>query len=92
MFILRTVTRNGDDTLEQNLALGDHYNIIRKGVADQEFERTTKDVFKDSIDASRVFAYLIYERGSEVRPMYINDEYYIMTDTGKTFSRERNWN
>lgn len=91
MFILRTVRKQGKDTLENNLVLGGHYNIIRKGLADEEFKRTTLECFKNEIDADKVFAYLIYDNGVGALPMYLSYEYYIMTDKGQTFSRERSW-
>ncbi len=83
MFILRIYT--AAEKVESNLILGKHYNIIKKEENPIEFERTLTEQFK-RLNEDVIYAFIIYDHGSEIRPLYKDQTAYIMTDSGKTFA------
>lgn len=98
MFILRVIikTKSGTvgnpdsgktDYLETNQVLGDSYNLIHKDHTPEEFERVLSlPEYKDSGLEEHAYAFLTYNNGRDIRPIYRNQDNYIMTGEGKTFS------
>lgn len=81
-FILRVYT--AAEKVESNQILGTSYNIVRKSENPKEFDRAVKELLPD-VDAS-CYAFITYNSGSEIRPLYKGQTSYIMTDNGNTFS------
>ena len=72
MYTLRRIFNCGFQT---NVSLNDNYSLAYKGSA--EFEKAYKELDDDSIT--------IYAFVNSI-PLYRNSSYYIMTESGKTFS------
>lgn len=73
------------ETLETNLVLGDSYNVIHEQTAHEEF----KTICKQCHSPEKAFAAVVYNHGADVRFLWKGQENFIMTSTGKTFSRIR---
>lgn len=93
MFILRIIINQNYEPLceylQTNQIIGDSYNLIEKAFNPKEFE-TLADIHfgKDQSDTHRTstYAFVVYKDGSSVRPLYKNQDAYIMTSDGKTFN------
>lgn len=93
MFALRRISGQG---IEMNHSLGDGYTVVGRLENYEEFARSFKKVFnKDHVadldpesddHTKRVFAFVSGQNGSFVQPLYSNQQNYIMTESGKTFS------
>ena len=82
MFILRTVLQ---DKTEANSALGKTYKLTKKGEG-SNFDALmpfteVNDQYKDE-----VFAIVSSEEGNQHIPLFDRNQYYIMTESGKTFA------
>ena len=78
--------------LQTNQVLGDSYNLIEKSYNPIEFESAAdvyygKDCDKSDRHRSSAYAFIVYKEGTAMRPLYQNQDAYIMTSDGKTFSR-----
>lgn len=82
MYTLRTVFKDGT---EGNTSLGNHYNFISKLNAPQNYSETSENVFKGQ-EPEKCYAFIVTEGGKEILPLYKGHYYFIMTDSGKTFS------
>ena len=84
MFILRNIS-NG---LESNTILGDSYNLVEKERSPEEFFKAF-DNWEGAIvprnNESSTYAFILYQEGSKMYPLYKNQDNYIMTSDGKTF-------
>lgn len=79
-----------------NHALGDSYTVVGRMENYEEFSKTYKKIFgtnhvadldpESTDDTKRVFAFVSNNNGSFVQPLYSNQQNYIMTESGKTFS------
>ncbi len=90
MYTLRIVSDNGVQT---NQALGQHYTLVHRFASSESFRGTFKDVFgmlhsADSTDQDSIncYAFLRSEGGAITIPLYMDERYYIMTESGKTFA------
>lgn len=81
MFILRQINKQGR---EFNLSLGENYSIIRS-----KDEEDFKQVLgKEQPEHTHIFAVVQFcnSKGNESScPLYDSFDYYVMTETGKTF-------
>lgn len=80
MFILRRILKDG---VEINTSLGEDYVLVRRVENKDEFERTVK-LWSES-DTEDVYALITYDDGKKIMPLYDGGNYYIMTESGKTF-------
>lgn len=82
MFILRKITGQG---IQSNLCIGTNYVLLRKEDG-KEFNDTMEleEYFKSLIDD--IYAFITYNDGRDVLPLYKNQQNYIMLSDGKTFS------
>ena len=84
MFILRRVSGAG---VEMNHDLGsDSYTLITKERNEEEFERSNKAFYGKGDPDEKVYGYVGNGDGKLI-PLYSNQSNYIMTETGKTFSK-----
>ncbi len=83
MFILRVYTEK--EKVESNEILGLRYNLVSKSENPVEFERTLTEVFK-RMNEDVIYAFLTYNDGANVRPLYKDQAAYIMTERGQTFA------
>lgn len=81
MFILRRITGEGNQV---NLCLGDHYNLVEEHQT--EIFKNTLEIFGSGNDDGIIYAFLVYNMGGDVHPLYRPSTYYIMTESGKTFA------
>lgn len=87
MFILRQIRKAGQGS-ESNQILGDSYHFISRENHLEEFERAKNHHYKDCPDPDcdgQLYAFLIYNEGAVIYPLYKGSENYIMTSDGKTF-------
>lgn len=83
MFYLRRITK---DKTAINITLGESYNWIQKDVSPEQFRNIFKDFYSDeSDDPDRIDSFIISEGGRNIIPIYNTNNYYIMTENGKTF-------
>ena len=93
MFALRKIT---EEQTEMNIDLGKSYTIVHQ-LSKSEFDRLFNVVYKETIETSdsmdlkdmreRVYAFVTTENGFEILPIFRNHKNYIMTESGKTFSK-----
>jgi len=81
MFILRRFTSEG---FESNSVIGESYNPVYKETNLDEFNRTQELMKFSEID--QIFCFMVYKNGSEILPLYKKSNYYMMTESGKTFA------
>ena len=91
MFYLRTV----ESKIYKNQKLGDEYNFIDRNDSYEIFtevyelafgEKHVADLDPKSTDVSKdVFGFLVY--GTTIKPLYRENKYYVMTESGKTFEK-----
>lgn len=94
MFILRTLAT---DKVAHNVILGDEYFHICRFTNYEEFKKAYKIVFLSDhvadLDTSsdeyikNCCGFISYNKGSNLTPLYKDYNYYIMTDSGKTFEK-----
>ncbi len=83
MFILRKVTGSG---IQSNTCLNKVYNLITEEEK-EEFDCTMKlDDYRDEETKSKIYAFIVYNEGSEIIPLYKAQRNYIMCSDGKTFA------
>jgi hypothetical protein len=92
MYTLRSITKTG---LQRNESLGLNYTLIHRFYNYEEFQRNFKFLFdKDHVadddlksdgDTKDTYAFVVSENGGQIFPLYKSNDYYIMTDNGKTF-------
>lgn len=84
MYTLRKISSNG---LEQNFFLGENYSIITERKSKESFNERFEIFWKDSPNPlSETIAFITNQEG-KCFPIFKNDETYIMTESGKTFSK-----
>lgn len=82
MFILRKITGGG---IESNLCLGKDYILIRQE-DNKEFEETMHlESYFQSLRED-IHAFISHSEGKDIIPLYKDQQNYIMTSDGKTFS------
>lgn len=85
MFILRTI-KKGKAT--QNLLLGEYYSVIKKSSNPEDCKAFLGN---QEHPMESFFGYLTYRNSKSNTDGHIelhdNEDYYIMTDSGKTFER-----
>lgn len=82
MFVLRVVDVDG---VEINKSLGDSYNLIEQH-AEKDFKRCMDNIYPSGKPDKETYAFLVYNSGGIVRPLYSTQWNYIMTASGKTFA------
>lgn len=84
MFVLRRITGEGHQV---NECLGQSYHFIDKESNKEDFERTYEIYNGGSPEREEcIHAFLTYDEGKEIKPLYRPSKYYIMTENGKTFA------
>lgn len=97
-FILRSIiihecktkseNEHHDERIETNQIIGDSYNFVGKFESPEEFEKICNhDNFGDYKDD--VFGFISCQMGSNIIPLFSKREWYVMTESGRTFSRLR---
>lgn len=81
MFILRKQFAN----CEQNIDLGDSYDLVRKESNKKEFERLMSTWESGDNKWETIYAFIVYSHGSEIFPLHVGFNYYVMYSDGKTF-------
>jgi len=84
MFILRRITSEGN---ENNSCLGQDYNFVHNVHHSQEFLRALE---ASRYDSDEIYAFIFYDAGERIIPLYKKSTYYMMTDTGNTFANLTN--
>lgn len=93
MYTLRTFNETG---IETNRAIGDNYQVISRDVNYEKFREAYElfwnkphvaDLDTESDKHTRqTFCFLAIKQGAELIPLYKDESYYMMTESGKTFS------
>ncbi len=83
MLILRTILESGE---ESNQDLGDNYHLLRKNQDDDRFNQLLE--YTTVADKYKTDVFAVVSTYSYVKhiPLFKNNKYYIMTDSGKTFT------
>lgn len=83
MFTIRRIT---SQNLESNQALGERYVLIDKEKNPEDFEKSLKAMKWTNEQASEVYAFVSYNSGKDIMPLYRKSTYFIMTGKGQTFA------
>lgn len=96
MFVLRII---GQDGLCQNRFIGDEYYLTGRFTAYEYFKEKFKDIFgKNHVadndpdadtDTKNCMGFLQYD--NTTFPLWKDERYYIMNDSGKTFQNLTAW-
>ena len=82
MFILRKINGLG---IQSNKVIGTDYVLLRKGDG-KEFEKTMElEPYFTSLKES-IYAFVIFNDGHDVLPLYIDQQNYMMSSDGNTFA------
>ena len=81
MFILRRIIETGGK--ECNTVIGNHYSLILKSRSQEEFDMAQK-VF--GIHEETILGFISGTNGDLIA-LYCGSDYFVMTDTGRTFER-----
>lgn len=71
------------DGQKHNKDIGDHYVLV--DYHSEKFKETSVIRFGDVPIPENCYAFIIYDKGSEIIPLWKNFHYYIMTGGGQTF-------
>lgn len=83
MYTLREIDRKLGTS---NTALGDHYSVIMKAVNEKQFLETVKQW--DEKCLKDLYGLVVFDGADgSLMPLYKGREYYVMTDSGKTFEK-----
>lgn len=92
MYTLRTIQNN----IQTNECLGKSYHLIERHTNYDEFckafeifhsKKHVADLDNESDEFSKqTYAFIIFNNGSDLIPLYKNRRNYIMNESGKTFS------
>lgn len=82
MFILRKINGQG---IQSNLCIGSNYCLIREEDG-EEFDKTLDIEYYFKSLRDDIYAFISYNDGREVLPLYKSQENYIMTGDGNTFA------
>jgi hypothetical protein len=84
MYTLRTIQKGG---LETNTSLGEQYFYADRQInGGEDFRTMYKEHFRDEVFVERCVGLIRDERGN-VNAVWADEDTYVMTDSGKTFSR-----
>lgn len=90
MYTLRTVPPNGAN---ENQLIGDNYSFTHRSQHPEAFKEMFRDVFTEVEAKSQPRTKLVYgfvlSKGV-AHPLYNDNIYYIMSESGKTFDKLRN--
>lgn len=78
MYTLRIIEQDGQVS---NQGLGDNYSVTHKSCS--EYEK----VAAGTIATERTYAIVVGNNGKVVFPLFDNKQYFVMTESGKTFER-----
>jgi hypothetical protein len=89
MFILRRML--GEEGVESNTILGDSYNVVYKDSNPGQFRKAYETVYGppktgDDNDWDKIVAFIEFQSGQQIQPIYRGQPSYIMTPGGATFS------
>jgi hypothetical protein len=87
MFILRKISPNSFG--QENLQIGDFYRLSHFIYTPADFKEALKE-FDGSTEVDKVYGFVHYNNGHDIYPLYNGDQYYIMTENGKTFDNLTN--
>lgn len=82
MFVLRRLT---SQNVERNTVLGDSYLLIEAERNEEDFKRSLK-AWGNLSDNEDIYAFVSYDEGSKLLPLYIKSTYFIMMSNGQTFA------
>jgi hypothetical protein len=84
MFTLRSCF---NERSERNNFLGNDYEIFHKSAIDDEFNYNFKELFPKPEENDKENVMAIVSNGDIMIPLYRSFTYYIMNESGKTFSK-----
>lgn len=94
MYTLRRISGPG---VEMNFALGQSYTVVHRFISYEDFQRSFQAFYQKphvaDLDPTadwetlNVFAFVVSENGTSVHPLYKDQQSYIMTENGGTFSK-----
>jgi len=97
MFVLRSIIKhassvkstdgNALDKIQTNQIIGDNYNLIESYESHEEFDKLASEFPEDYKE--KVFGFIVCNHGGDIIPLFKERDWYIMTESGKTFSRLR---
>jgi len=87
MFILRRIT---SENSESNTFLGEVYHFIHSLHQPEEFRRSLEARGDMGDDQLEIYAFIAYEAGSKLIPLWKKSTYYVMTESGTTFANITN--
>lgn len=82
MFVLRKINGKG---IQSNLCLGKDYVLLRQEDG-EEFNKTVKLEYYFESLRDDIYAFITYNDGKDVLPLYKSQQNYIMLSDGKTFA------
>ncbi|MCL1658612.1 hypothetical protein M2T79_18555 [Elizabethkingia miricola] len=91
MFVLRRISGEG---IEMNKVIGDGYTVIDRESTVEDFKKVFEHYFEKrqiaDLDSESDFdtknCYAFVTNDSFIQPLYKNQQNYIMSENGKTFS------
>lgn len=83
MYTLRVIY--GDGT-EVNIALGQHYTVVKKEISQEMFDKTIPFANAQTVVQEDTYAFITSEGGRSIHALHPGAHYFVMTDSGKTFS------
>lgn len=91
MFVLRRIS---GERIEMNKVIGDGYTVIDRESNYEEFKRVFEHYFEKRCfanldpegDSDTKNCYAFVTNDSIIQPLYKNQQNYIMSENGKTFS------
>ena len=93
MFVLRIITKEG---VQSNTAMGDSYELIDRFGNSEQFREMFLSVFdtkhvadldpESSNLTKKCHGFVVYDDCSVSVPLFPNNKYYVMTESGQTFS------
>lgn len=87
MFVLRKINGSG---IQSNICLNKVYNLVNNYDVEQ-FQRaysafTHGATPTDDCSEEKIYAFIIYDEGSRIEPLYKAQKNFIMMSDGKTFA------
>ena len=83
MFVLRQVDSKNR---ESNCCIGDKYNFISEEICPEEFKKLENDFFNQVYDDGVVYAFICFNDGSGILPLFKTQRNYIMNENGGLFA------
>lgn len=88
--ILRSISK-ALEGVQTNTDLGRKYNYVNKHLHPNEFAKWMESVGHEIYELDSVFGLVIYDQGSAYEILRDNEEHYIISESGRTIDRLRNY-